>query len=286
MDSHTWRVVYQAIREVDRRVQRFGRRTQYSDVLIVAMYLWSVEHDRPLCWACGRSNYGSCFRPRRLPSVSQFCRRIKSDRCQAILQGVHDRLSQRESTTSLSFLDGRALTVGPHSKDAQATRGWGRGRFDRGYRLHAWATEDGRIPLWSVTSLNVSEKTVAKELLHYGTVGSLALADAGYDSSAVYDAFNNHGVCLLTKMQKKNAGMGHRRQSPARLAAAHAWQGIAGYVHTERNQIERYFGQHAVTGGGLGPLPGWVRTLERVRRWVGAKLILYHARLSLRHQAG
>lgn len=286
MDSHIWRVVYKVIRQADRGIPRCGRRPQYSDALIVAIYLWSVAHDRPLCWACERSNYASCFRPRRLPSVSQFCRRIKSDRCQAILQRVHDILSQCESTTSVSFMDGRALTVGPHTKDREATRGWARGQFGRGYRLHAWASEDGRIPLWSVTSLNVSEKTVAKVLVNHGIVGRFVLADAGYDSSAVYDAFMNRGVCLLTKMQQKNAGKGHRRQSPARLAAAHAWRGIAGYVHEERDQIERYFGQHAVTGGGLGPLPGWVRTLERVRRWVGAKLILYHARLSLRRAAG
>ena len=286
MDSDKWRLASGAIRQADRGIPRFGRRPQYSDVLIVAMCLWSVEHDRPLCWACERSHYASCFRPRRLPSVSQFCRRIKSHRCQALLQRVHDILSQRESTTALSFMDGRALTVGPYTKDREATTGWGRGRFERGYRLHAWASEDGRIPLWSVTSLHVSEKTVAKALVNYGMVSRFVLADAGYDSSAVYDAFKNQEVCLLTKMQKKNAGQGHRRQSPARLAAAHAWGGIAGYVYEQRDQIERYFGHHAVTGGGLGPLPGWVRTLERVRRWVGAKLILYHARLSLRRAAG
>ena len=286
MDSHTWRVVYRAIREAERGIPRLGRRPQYSDVLIVAMYLWSVAHDRPLCWACERSHYGGCFRPRRLPSVSQFCRRVKSGRCQAILQRVHDVLSQREKASPVSFLDGRALTVGSHTKDRQATRGWARGCFGRGYRLHAWASEDGRIPLWSVTALNVSERTVAKELLRHGTVGPLALADAGYDSSAVYDAFQEHGVCLLTKMQKENAGKGHRVQSSARLAAARAWRGIAGYVYADRDQIERYFGHQAVTGGGLGPLPGWVRTLERVRRWVGGKLIFYHAGLILRRQAG
>ena len=38
----------------------------------------------------------------------------------------------------------------------------------------------------------------------------------------------------------------------------------------------------AIYGGGLGPLPPWVRTLERARRWVGAKLILHHARLAVK----
>ena len=39
--------------------------------------------------------------------------------------------------------------------------------------------------------------------------------------------------------------------------------------------IERVFGVLCCTAGGLGALPPWVRTLDRVRRWVGAKIVLY-----------
>jgi hypothetical protein len=36
------------------------------------------------------------------------------------------------------------------------------------------------------------------------------------------------------------------------------------------------------TAGGLGTaLPPWVRTLARVRRWVGAKIVMYNARLAV-----
>jgi hypothetical protein len=35
-------------------------------------------------------------------------------------------------------------------------------------------------------------------------------------------------------------------------------------------------------GGGLTGLPPWARRLHRVRRWVGGKIILYHARLRVR----
>ena len=38
------------------------------------------------------------------------------------------------------------------------------------------------------------------------------------------------------------------------------------------------------TGGGLWNLPAWVRGLDRVRRWVGVKIVLYNARLALRLQ--
>ncbi len=35
-------------------------------------------------------------------------------------------------------------------------------------------------------------------------------------------------------------------------------------------------------GGGLAPLPPWVRLLERVERWITAKVIIYHAGLCVR----
>lgn len=76
MDSHTWRRVYLAIKQSDKLIPREGRRPVFSDTRIAAIYLWSVMHDRPMCGACERTNYSSCFRPRQLPSVSQFCRRV------------------------------------------------------------------------------------------------------------------------------------------------------------------------------------------------------------------
>ena len=45
--------------------------------------------------------------------------------------------------------------------------------------------------------------------------------------------------------------------------------------------IERVFGVLCCTAGGVGALPSWVRTLERMRRWVGAKIVLYNARLAV-----
>ena len=284
MDSHIWRLAYQTIREVDRSLPRSGRRKQYSDVLIVAMYLWSVWHDRPMCWACDRSNYGTLFRPRKLPSVSQFCRRIQSARCEAILQATHERLARSDVQTDVEFIDGRPLPVGACSKDPQARPGRVYGGFARGYKLHAIITSDGRASVWSVMPLNVSEKTVAEELIHRVAPKDLLLGDGNYDSQRLYDCVASYGGCLLTP-HRKGAGQGHHRQSVHRLAAIAAWQGIAGYVYRERSAIERVFGQQSSFGGGLGPLPAWVRGFPRVRRWVGAKLIIYHARLAIRRAA-
>ena len=280
MDSHTWRETYQMIVAVNRSIPVFGRKPTYSDVLIVAMYTWSVAHDRPLCWACRRENYSSLFRPRKLPSVSQFCRRIQTPRCNQILQQVYDRLAGGDIGTLVSYLDARPLVVGSCSKDRDARPGRVYGGFARGYKLHSLVTEDGRVPTWKVTSLNVSEPRVAEELVD-STRGrfslGLVLADGNYDSGRLYDRVASVGGRLLTPLPK-NAGRGHRPQSPSRLEAAEAWRGIGGYVYRDRIAVERSFAHQSAYGGGLAPLPAWVRTLPRVRRWVGTKLILYHAR--------
>jgi hypothetical protein len=61
MDTQVWRVLGAAVKSADRRVARAGRRPTYTDTLVVKMYLWSVWHDRPLCWACDRWHYAWHF---------------------------------------------------------------------------------------------------------------------------------------------------------------------------------------------------------------------------------
>ena len=80
MSSHEWREGYRMIRKMDRTLQPAKRRPVYSDVLIVAMYLWSVAHDRPQLWACDRQNYHPTWLPKLLPSQSHFNRRLRSPR--------------------------------------------------------------------------------------------------------------------------------------------------------------------------------------------------------------
>ena len=125
MDRELWAWVLVAVQRAAAQVGWNGgrRKPVYVNWLIVAMYLWSVAHDRPLSWACRRQSYNGLFRPRRLPSVSQFTRRIKSDDCQRILQLAHDRFAQRGVTTESISIDGKALPVSPVSKDRDARRG-------------------------------------------------------------------------------------------------------------------------------------------------------------------
>ena len=94
MDREIWRHVLAAVRSADRRVMRRGRRPRYSDQQIVKMLLWTIWHDRPLCWAGDRDHYTTMYRPTQLPSVSQFCRRVRTERVTAMLEATHSYLAR------------------------------------------------------------------------------------------------------------------------------------------------------------------------------------------------
>jgi len=289
MDREIWRTVLCAIRRAARRLPKPKRKPKFPDWLIVAMYLWSVWHDRSLKWAADRSHYNSLFRPRKLPSVSRFGRRIRTARCQRILQQVHEDLSAIALASPLSYIDGKPLTVGACSKDKQAKRGRISGGFAKGYKLHVWATEDGRIPLWSVTSLNVGEDPVAKQLarrLPPLQPDSLVLADTNYDDRDLHKIIDVKGSRLLSPLKgAAEHPVTLRQMGQARREAIVAWEHhphLIRYVLRQRDQVERIFSNLVCFGGGLMCLPPFVRGLERVTRWVGGKLILYHARLQIR----
>jgi hypothetical protein len=283
MSSLEWKTVYRRVKHAARRQPPCKRRPQYSDTLIVAMHLWAVEHDRPQCWACERRHYHRPFLPRKLPSVSQFNRRIRTARCQAILQCVEDEL-RPPAGTRLQFLDSRPLPVGACSKDRQALAGRVYGGFARGYRLHAAMNENGYFLAWKTTGLNASEKPVACELLHRIQACGVWLADGNYDAGYLYEAAARYGGQLLAT-PRLGAGGGHRRPNLARQHAVTLWVRHADWLRARRKAIDRFFGQHSSYGGGLAPLPAWVRTLPRVQRWVQAKIILYHVRLQHRRDA-
>jgi hypothetical protein len=297
MDREIWAVVMAAVRKAAREVQDQMRKTLYPNRLIVAMYLWAVWHDRCLSWACDHAHYGALFRPRKLPSVSQFSRRVGEGHFQALLQRVHDGLARRGLVTALGYMDGKPLPVSPVSKDRDAARGRVSGGWARGYKLHAYVNEHGRIVVWSVTPLNAAEQSVALEMLPHlppAAADALALADANYDSAPLHKAAEAAapGLRLLTPLKGGGRVTGDprhpvtlRQMGRARRELVEAWDGhpdLARFVLKARPAVERTFGTLACTGGGLSCLPAWVRTLARVKRWVGAKIILHNARLKVR----
>ena len=118
------------------------------------------------------------------------------------------------------------------------------------------------------------------------------MADSNYDSAPLYKAAERSGITYFThlKGQKQVKNNQHhpvtlRQMGAARRQAVETWKqhpDLCRFVLSQRDRIERTFSALTCYGGGLAALPAWVRTLERVRRWVGAKIILYHLRLRAR----
>lgn len=305
MDQTIWALVKAAVDRALRAAPRCGRRPVYGDRLIVLMLLWAAWHDRCLSWACDRSHYGTLFRPRALPSISRFGRRVKGDRVREVLRRVHEDLCVRGTACPfdlLSYVDGKAVTVSPVSKDPDAKRGKTVGGFAKGYKFHAYVNERRRVLVWCVTPLNTDEKLVAGRLLEHVPPGHgptdtpagvaaqapLTLGDSNYDSADLHRSFADRGRRLFTPLRgtqfvgpggrtsKTLSGMG-----PARREAVAAWDDcpdLARYVMKSRNNVEGTFSVLSLACG-LDRLPGFVRRLPRVTRWVGCKVILYHARL-------
>jgi len=288
MDQVQWKNILRLVKRHARRLEPLPRAV-FKDWQIVAMALWHTAHDRPMCWACDRRNYPRWARLGQMPSCSQFSRRVATGRCRQVLQWVHEESASVHTVTALSYLDGKPLTVGVASKDPDAKRGHVMGGFAKGYKLHAWVTEDRRIPVFSVQSLNRGEQPVAEEMVRHMPVfsaRSLVLADSSYDSTALYNLLAAKNAALLVKPRGIARHPKTREQSgPYRREMVDLWDktpALPRMVYKGRIHVEGSLSNLTCYGGGLGPLPAWVRGLERVTRWVGCKIILYHMRLRTR----
>jgi len=172
--------------------------------------------------------------------------------------------------------------------DPEAKTGRGVGRFQKGYKLHALITDDDKIPCFQVHSMNVAEQTVAYDLFDYVEPGMLVLGDSNYDSSRLYEKCDQQHAQLLTPLKGMSQTADRRKRMPqGRLDALMAWEQCSGIVTSlgkHRDQVERVFAALTGVGFGLKGLPTWVRRIDRVRRWVAAKIVLYHANLANRQQ--
>ena len=289
MDRTIWKNTLALIKRHARRMKRLPKAV-FPDWLIMAMVCWHTAHTQPMYWACDRSNYPRWFKPKRLPSPSQFTRRVRRQRFDDLCQAIHEDAAGR-GTAGMSFFDGKPLVVGPASKDPEAKRGHIMGGFAKGYKLHIWGTLDRRIPVFSVQSLNRGEQPVAEAMVAFLPLLSdraLVLADSNYDFAALYSLLAARNGALLVKPRgiakhpKTLAQAG-----PYRREMLTQWQDpsrLAPMVYKQRIHVEGILSNLTCCSEGLGPLPAWVRGLRRVRRWVGIKIILYHMRLNARHK--
>jgi Transposase DDE domain len=255
-----------------------GRRYSISWRTIVLVHLWAAHKHRPAYWACDPANWPEEFRPERLPDNSTFSRRKNKPLFDELLGRLERHQKRGRPRGLLHIFDGKPLPVGPHTHDCAATRGRGAGRSERGYKMHSLLGKNRRVEAWEVHPLNVDERIVARRMVR-SLRGGYLLADAFLDDSQLHAICAAHGVQLVAPRRRPGTGLGHHPQQPARLRSIdlleHSATGFGPLLLHQRGDIERYFGALSSAHYGIGPLPAWVRGLQRVRRWVAAKLILF-----------
>lgn len=287
MDRSIWQLLRNAVRSADRSVPRFGRKPQFSDQLVVKMFFWSVMRDRPRCFACRRENYPSWIRLRHMPSYSQFCRRLHSPRVIEMIKHVARRMGESERPIQLAFIDGKELPISRASRDPDARVGRGHRQWHKGYKVHALGGDDQRIKAFAVRPMNEGEPRIAREeLMSKVPRGVVVLADANYDSKFLYDEARRREAWFLAPIKKVPA-KSRSGTSDARRIGIAMWEKhprLTKAVYQQRVRIERIFSACTCFGGGLAPLPTWVRRLDRVTLWVTAKIAIYHARLTVRER--
>lgn len=296
MEGELWTEVYRLIVEEARKRPR-QKRVRYSDAWVLGVFFWAVLNDRPTCWACRPKNWPPDQRWRDLPGDATMSERLRTLSVLQLLAALLERLAALAPHESLvRTVDGKPLPVGGYSKDRDAR--WGKSAADgwgKGYKMYdVWGA--GVVPdCWALGPMDEPEPTVARERLvpslrAAGCVGYL-LGDALFDSNPLHEACAPCGMQLVAPRKKPGTGLGHRDHSPARLRAIDLLESpaagalprpgtttgrspFARDLYAMRGRIERRLGNLCSFGGGLAPLPAWVRTPHRVARWVAAKLVI------------
>jgi hypothetical protein len=282
MERELWPPLYRLLQETAKHFHQ--KYVQFQPWLLVATLLWAALHDRPVSWACQPRHWSTTtLRPVRLPSSSTLSRRIDSVGVGLFWHALEQRIRNSGRPALVAFIDGKPLPIGGASKDPDAHFGRGAGCLANGYKLHTiWTTRE--LPeAWTVTALNASEKAVAHDLIDQLDYGGYLLGDGNFDASHVYDAAFAKGYQLVAPFRPgKEPGSGKHYQSPHRLRRIAIMQSAFGQaLYRARTAIERSYGNATSFGGGLAPLPAWVRGQERVRTWVWAKLLINAIRIRM-----
>jgi hypothetical protein len=289
MDGELWEALYRFIEMVDKAHAQDPRKV-HGDAAVVAAYEYAVLHDRPACWACKGGNWAGVpqsLRPATLPSQPTLSRRLSHD------PGVRRFRAELAEALGGSFcvaalllaglIDGKSLPVPRHSTDPDADFGRGAGAVEKGYRVHTLWHDGAPLPIWEVRPMSVAESVAARKLLARLPEGGggYVLGDPWFDTNDAHDRCAAKGRQLLAPRKKRHAkGLGHRRHSPHRLHALEMLSRPSGrQLYAIRRDVERRFGNLVSFGGGLAPLPAWVRRLSRVRLWVEGKLFVNAIRI-------
>lgn len=283
MEGELWPGVYQLIRDEGNRHPR-KQRVQFSDAYILTVYMWAVTHDRPVSWACKRKNWPAGDRDRNLPSSSTMSDRLKTLSLRLLLQAIMDRLAALGESALVRRLDSKPLPVSAFSKDRDARWGQAVDAKARGYKLFCcWGA--GVMPdAWVMGPMNRADPDAGVELVPQLQGCAYVLGDATHDSNPLHAVCTACGGQLIAPRKKPQTELGHCRHEPGRLRSIALLESsslsgtepsaFAKSLYAMRADIERRYGNLCVFGGGLQPLPSWVRTPHRVVLWVAAKLVI------------
>jgi hypothetical protein len=285
MERERWLRLYQQAVEISRR-WRFGVRFNVS--AIVGVYLWAVLHERPISWACQQVNWSRGCGFSRLPSQSTMSRRLQSAPVQQLLNLMEVAIKEATSPveeTATKLIDAKPLPIGGYSKDPDARWGRATSGFAKGYKFYAIWGKAAVPDTWEIRSMNEHEQRLAEQMIPRLHTRGRLLGDSIYDSNSLHDLAFQHNLQLLAPRRRKRKTKRKYKESPHRqIALAYLEGGGWSTFHRERTDIERRFGNWTSFGGGMAPLPSWVRRLTRVRLWVQAKLLINADRIVQRQR--
>ena len=279
MERELWRRLFHVVMEVGEGFRLTD--VSYQPHIIALVLAWAALHDRPMSWACDERNWTTTtLRPATIPSESTMSRRLHRMDMAMFMRLLVEKIRETKEPQLIAIIDGKPLPVGGASKDPEARCGHGAGMWAKGYKLYS--IHDGRpiAAAYRIHPMNISEDTVAREMMPDLTGGGYLLGDGEYDSNGVFDAARAVGYQLLAPRENPEAGLGHHYQSPYRLRCIDLMRTPFGReLFRSRANIERDYGTLTSFSGGLAPLPAWVRHETRVWFWVSAKLVINAIRI-------
>jgi len=275
MEGELWKRLYHLLERLGKGWHRKAQ--QYSDVWVLAVYLWAVVHDRPVSWACDARNWpGDMISD--LPSPSRISRRMRTESFIELAKDLDIAARGLLPCGIWKWIDATPLPIGNCSKDRQAGYGRCACGMGKGYKLFAICDSSGAIDAWRLGPMNKGEKTMAMRLLaNFDSQGYLT-GDSEYDANPLYAAAELSGLRLIAD-KRGGSGLRHRKHRPGRLRSIELTRRDFGRtLLRERRGIERSFAYLTFGSTALQPLPAWVRTHARVEMWVRGKIIFYHLR--------
>lgn len=299
MEDELFQILYRLIQEEgNRRVRQ--KYVQIIDAIILAVAFWAILHDRPMCWACECRNWPGKKPPWRLPSTGTMSRRLRTLSVQLLLEQIFYRLAALAALQAFCLcriLDSKPLPVGGYSKDHDARVGYAAGSKLKGYKMFCCRGKSDIMPeALAIGPMNQSDQAGGMRLidsvdrLYGGDACGYLLGDSIHDTNPLHEHAGRHGLQLLTPRKRPDQGLGHRTHSPYRLRSIDLLEPpavplsdpasrLGPQLYRQRTQIERDYGQLTSFGGGLQPLPSWVRRPRRVTLWVIGKLIINGLRI-------